>query len=506
MKVLLDTNIIIHRESHRILNKSIGQLFNLLDKGKFDKCVHPITLQEIEKNSNLDTAETFSIKLESYEQLQTVTPLRDEVKTVSDEHDTTDNDKNDTLLLNEIFAERIDYLITQDRKIHSKAKLLDIDDRVFTISSFIGKVLDENPGLVEYKVLAVKQRKFGDIEVTDPFFDSFREDYCEFNKWYLKKSDEPVYVTLEDGVVTSFLYLKVENEGDESYSDITPQFLPKKRLKIGTFKITSTGNRLSERFMKVVFDNALRNKVKEIYVTIFISEEDIERKMLVRILEDWGFEYHGIKVTENGEEVVYKRNYNPNFNIDEPKITYPYMSQNNSIFLVPIKPEYHSDLLPDSLLNNERPEEYIEESPHRNAIKKVYISRSYERDIKKGDLIIFYRTGGYYKSVITTLGIVESTVFSFKNSKNFITKCRKRSVFTDEKLLEWWNENPNNPPFIVNFLYCYTLPKRINLKKMIDLGIIADVNSAPRGFTKISKEHFETILRETNTNESIIVD
>jgi predicted nucleic acid-binding protein len=102
MKVLLDTNIIIHRESHRILNKSIGQLFNLLDKGKFDKCVHPITLQEIEKNSNLDTAETFSIKLESYEQLQTVTPLRDEVKTVSDEHDTTDNDKNDTLLLNEI--------------------------------------------------------------------------------------------------------------------------------------------------------------------------------------------------------------------------------------------------------------------------------------------------------------------------------------------------------------------------------------------------------------------
>jgi hypothetical protein len=124
--------------------------------------------------------------------------------------------------------------------------LLDIDDRVFTISSFIGKVLDENPGLVEYKVLAVKQRKFGDIEVTDPFFDSFREDYCEFNKWYLKKSDEPVYVTLEDGVVTSFLYLKVENEGDESYSDITPQFLPKKRLKIGTFKITSTGNRLSE--------------------------------------------------------------------------------------------------------------------------------------------------------------------------------------------------------------------------------------------------------------------
>ncbi len=505
MKVLLDTNIIIHRESHRILDKSIGQLFRLLDKGRFTKCVHPITIQEIEKNKNKETAETFSIKLESYEQLQTVTPLKDEVKIISEKYDLTDNDKNDTVLLNEVFAERIEFLITEDRKMHIKSRLLGIDDRVFTISSFIGKVLDENPGLTEYKVLAVKQKKFGNIELNDPFFDSFREDYKEFDKWYIKKSDEPAYVTLEDGVVTSFLYLKIEDES-ENYSNITPPFTPKKRLKIGTFKITCTGNRLSERFLKVIFDNALRNKVDEIYVTIFNSEREIERKMLVNILEEWGFEYHGIKVTGDGKESVYKRNYKPICNNCDPKLTYPYMSSNNSIFLVPIKPEYHSDLLPDSLLNTERPEEYKEETPHRNAIKKVYISRSMEKNINKGDLIIFYRTGGYHKSVITTLGIVESVLFSFKNSKNFIAKCRKRSVFSDEKLLEWWNQNPNDRPFIVIFLYCYTLPKRINLKKMIDLGIIADVNSAPRGFMKISKKHFETILRETNTNESIIVD
>ena len=75
MKVLLDTNIIIHRESHQIVNKSIGQLFRLIDKGKFTKCIHPITLEEIERNINNRTVEVFRTKLESYEQLKTISPF-----------------------------------------------------------------------------------------------------------------------------------------------------------------------------------------------------------------------------------------------------------------------------------------------------------------------------------------------------------------------------------------------------------------------------------------------
>ena len=35
MKVLLDTNIIIHREASKIYNLDIGQLFNWLDKLKY---------------------------------------------------------------------------------------------------------------------------------------------------------------------------------------------------------------------------------------------------------------------------------------------------------------------------------------------------------------------------------------------------------------------------------------------------------------------------------------
>ena len=306
MKVLLDTNIVIHREASRILNKDIGILFKWLDKGKYTKCVHPVTIEEIKKNSNKQTVETLSIKLESYEVLKTVSPIRPEVRNVSQKIDVNKNDENDTLLLNEVFCERMDFLITEDRKIHKKAELLKIPDKVFTIDEFLEKVVSENPDLVDYKVLSVTKKYFGEININDSFFDSFKEDYQGFDKWFLRKSDETAYVTINKGNILSFLYLKVENT-DENYSDISPVFKPKKRLKIGTFKVISNGVRLGERFLKIIFDNAIRFSVDEIYITIFDKRE--EQKRLILLLEDWGFKFYGKKNTVNGDELVYVRDF-----------------------------------------------------------------------------------------------------------------------------------------------------------------------------------------------------
>jgi hypothetical protein len=38
----------------------------------------------------------------------------------------------------------------------------------------------------------------------------------------------------------------------------------------------------------------------------------------------------------------------------------------------------------------------------------VYVSRSYFRDLRSGDTIVFYRTGGFHLSVVTTIGVVEA--------------------------------------------------------------------------------------------------
>jgi hypothetical protein len=507
-KALLDTNIIIHRESGRVINQDIGILFKWLDKAGYQKCIHPVTISEVNRNANSSTVYSFNIKMDSYVQLLTVAPMSSVVADVSTKYDVNDNDRNDSILLNEVYNYRVDILISEDKKIHTKAAEIGISDRVFKINSFLEKVYSENPGLVGYQVLSVQQKLFGELSLNDPFFNSFKEDYDGFEKWFNNKSNEKAYVTTneENNMLLSFLYIKVELP-TEAYFDVRPAFLPKKRLKIGTFKVVSNGVKLGERFLKIIFDNALVQKVEEIYVTIFNKRD--EQRRLIALVEEFGFRLHGTK----GEigELVYTRDFTPRFNPQNPKETFPFIGLGYNIFLIPIYPGYHTDLLPDSFLRTESPKDFKEHEPHRNAISKVYISRSIERNIKKGDVIIFYRTAdkgsAYYTSVITTIAIAEDKVDGIKSEDEFIEKCRKRSVFSDEELKKYWNWNANYRPFIINFLFVHSFPlgKRMNRKSLLDLGIISGAEGELRGLKQITKDQFETILHETGTSENIIV-
>ena len=501
MKALLDTNIIIHREANKIVSQDIGILYRWLDRGQYTKCIHSATIEEVKKNPNKETVDLFLVKLESYEVIDIPSPLQDEVKNVSDQFDTTDNDIVDTVLLNEVFVGRVDILITEDKKIHKKALELGIQDKVFTIDSFLEKTFAEHPELVNYKALNVQKLKFGKIDLNDTFFDSLKEDYVGFDKWFIKKYDEEAYITINsnNGMLLSFLYLKVEDE-NENYSNINPQFSPKRRLKIGTFKVISNGFRLGERFVKIVFDNALKNHVQEIYVTIY--DKRPEQRRLIDLLEQWGFVLWGTK----GEgELVYVRDFSPKFDIENLKACFPYISKGKNAYIVPIYPEYHTELLPDSILNTESPKEFIEDFPHRNCINKVYVSRAMEPYPSVGDILVFYRTGGYYKSVVTTIGEVLEVKTDFQDENDFIFYCRKKSVYPEQALREMWRYSARKP-FVVNFLYDYSFPHRINMKELIELKVLTGINDAPRGFKPITKEQFEIILKETRSDESFIVD
>ena len=300
-------------------------------------------------------------------------------------------------------------------------------------------------------------------------------------------------------MLLSFLYLKVEDE-NENYSNINPLFLPKRRLKIGTFKVISNGFRLGERFVKIIVDNALKNHVQEIYVTIY--DKRPEQRRLIDLLEQWGFVLWGTK----GEgELVYVRDFSPKFDIENLKVCFPYISKGKNAYIVPIYPEYHTELLPDSILNTESPEEFIEDFPHRNCINKVYVSRAMEPHPSVGDILVFYRTGGYYKSVVTTIGEVLEVKTNFQDENDFILYCRKKSVYPEQDLHKMWRYSTRKP-FVVNFLYAYSFPHRINMKELIDLKVLTGINDAPRGFKPITKEQFEIILKETRSDESFIID
>ncbi len=437
IRALLDTNILIHREAATVVRQDIGKLFFWLDKLKYEKCVHPASLAEIQKHQDERVRQSFQAKLQSYHVLKTLAPLAADVQRCG-ANDRSENDRNDTLLVNELHAGRVDLVITEDRGLHAKASTLGIGDRAFTIDSLLEKVTAENPEQVDYKILSVRRAHFGQVDLRSPFFDSFREDYggAAFDRWFNKKADDTAYVCHEGQNLTAFLYLKTEGP-DENYADIEPRFKPKRRLKIGTLKVELNGFKLGERFLKIVFDNAILQRVDEVYVTIFPKR--IEQQRLIRLLEDFGFTHYGKKINAYGDEDVYVRDMTPRFDAADPKLTFPYASRESRAFIVPIYPEYHTELFPDSILKNESPADYVEQEPHRNAIRKVYVSRSFNRDLVRGDTIVFYRTGGYYRSVVSTIGVVEDVYRDIKDEAQFIALCRKRSVFTDNELRAQWN-------------------------------------------------------------------
>lgn len=503
MRALLDTNILIHREAPIVVRQNIGLLFNWLERLRHEKCVHPASIEEIEQHEDERVRRSFAAKIASYRVLRTTAPMSDAVQALSDELDRTENDKRDTKILNELFCRRVDLLITEDRGILRKAERLGIADRVFTIDAFLEKAVAENPELIDYKVLSVKKALFGQVDLADHFFDSFRADYPGFDHWFNRKSDDTAYICFDADRLAAFLYLKVEDER-EPYHDIVPTFQPKRRLKIGTFKVEINGFKLGERFLKIVFDNAVTQRVEEVYVTVFIRSAEQER--LVKLLGDFGFALFGEKRNTYGNEIVLVRDMTPRYNSAEPSVTFPFISRSARAFLVPIYPQYHTELLPDSILRTESPADFVEHEPHRNAIRKVYVSRSHFRDLVPGDIMVFYRTGGYHKSVVSTLGIVENVELNIGDEHQFIRLCRKRSVFSDSQLREQWRFRRYPPLFIVNFLYAYSFPKRPNMAALIDHGVIADVNSAPRGFERISLEQFETILELSETNPRLIVN
>jgi predicted nucleic acid-binding protein len=503
MKILLDTNILIHREASTVVNEDIGTLFNWLDRLRVTKCVHPMSVEEIRRHLDRRTVETMTIKLQSYNILKTTAPLDVRIQEMIERFGNNVNEQNDCKILNEVLCDRVDLLITEDRGIHRKANFLGVSDRVVTIDSFLEKVAAENPQLVDYRVLSVKKELFGNVDVKSTFFDSFREDYFDFEEWFNRKADEVAYVCREKEQLIAFLYLKPE-DANESYSDITPTFKRMRRLKIGTFKVNLNPYKLGERFLKIVFDNALAIHAEEIYVTIFPKR--VGQLQLVELLKEWGFHKNGTKSSRYGIEDVYVRDFTPAFDTTDPKLTYPFFSINCRAFLISIYPEYHTELFPDSILRNESPLNFIENMPYRNAIKKAYICRSIEKNLRMGDIIVFYRTGGYYKGVVTTIGIVENVMTSIKDEADFVRLCRKRTIFSDGELAKHWNYKPSNRPFIVNFLYLCSFPKRPNLKWLIDNTIIRDIESAPRGFTLITKKQFELILKEAQVDESLIVN
>ncbi|MBO4599041.1 MAG: N-acetyltransferase [Bacteroidaceae bacterium] len=343
-------------------------------------------------------------------------------------------------------------------------------------------------------------KRFADIDLNDPFFNSLKEDYPEFEAWFEKKSKDcsEAYVQYTNDNLHAFLYLK--NESGEELTDITPARPACNRLKVGTFKIDAHNTKLGERFIKKILDTALDMKADEIYVTIFPKHDG-----LIRILKRYGFNEEGKK----GEEFVLIKNMKV-ITGDILK-DYPLLkTAGKRKFLLSIYPEYHTKMFPDSILRNEENQKYelVKDISYTNSIHKIYLCfMSDTAQLQRGDIIAIYRTKddkgpARYRSVITSICQIEEvkTNKDFNTVEEFLTYTNFYSIFDSEELKKWYQQRNC---YILKMTYNIALTKRVTNGYLVD-----ELKMSPKywGFFQLKDEQFDTILKKGEVDESVIIN
>lgn len=344
----------------------------------------------------------------------------------------------------------------------------------------------------------ISQRLFRDVSLEDPFFDSLKEGYANFSEWFVKKQNESAYVSFgDDGNLQAFLYLKKESG---PIKDVDPPLDVQECIKVGTFKINGHGTKLGERFVKIITDTVLNNKLRMAYLTIYPKHEH-----LIKILERFGFTKKGKKKSED----VYVKDFGT-VSGDRQK-DYPVIdSKNCNKWLMGINPPYHSKLFPDSILKTESPL-IIPDISSTNSIYKIYVGAySGFKNVAVGDCIIIYRTtdhqgAAYYRSVATSLCQVVEIVKArdFPSEKAFIEYCQRHSVLDEGELRKRYAKKGGNPNYAVKLSYNLAFPKRPNLKSLIDNNIVNKKEYL--GLCKLTDQAFVSVLKLGDVSEGFVI-
>lgn len=346
------------------------------------------------------------------------------------------------------------------------------------------------------------KKPFREIDLADPFFDSLKADYTEFSQWYARKSDdnaEAYAFTDEAGALDGFLYMKVETG---PVADVEPPLPAARRLKVGTMKINAHGTKLGERFIKKIFDTAVQESAVEMYVTIFEKHQGLNA-----LFERYGFRTIGRKTSANGVELVKARALQAPYT--DVVASYPLVQLHDvQCYLLALQPQWHTRLLPDSILRTEDAD-IVQDLSHTNSIHKVYLAAMPGMDnLRRGDVLLIYRTSdgqgpARFRSVATSICCVEEyrSLSSFGSKDEFLAYCRPHSVFDERELNEFWARR--RYPHIIRFTYNIALRRRPTRGQLIDeVGI---PEGTRWGFLHITTAQMLHVARLGGIDESLVI-
>lgn len=488
-KILLDTNMFIYLEDNKVIDDKVATLTKrLYDSTEYKIVIHPKTKVEASKCTDEEIKKIFLSKISVYKEIKDPPLAPEEFHKLlgcKNIHDEIDNE-----LLFSVNRNCVDYLITNDQDMLKKAKKINLDNRVLSIEKAL-EIFQEKEKIDLRTPVFITNEFLYNIDLNDTFFDSLRNDYLGFDYWFKKKQlqEGKALVTKANGKIKSFLMMKIEDE-NEKYDDYLEPFQPAKRLKISTFKVDDTGKRIGETFVKLIINQAIEEKVAEIYVTIFDKH-----KYLIEMLEDYGFRFKTKKRTYKSDGTVELENVLVKDMINKKEF-YPFFSiKDKKVFIIPIKEEYHTLLFQDY-------EKYVQLSMEdlngintaANSLKKAYLCDSNTTKIEPGSIVLFYSSG--IKKAITSLGIVDAVFNKFNTFEEMFSLVNKRTAYSETELKKTFKTNK----LVILFKIYNYFKKEVSYSYLINNKI---VNGPIQTVTEIQNDKLMEILNECQIEKDI---
>ena len=360
------------------------------------------------------------------------------------------------------------------------------------------------------------RKRFEDIDLNDPIFNSLKEDYSGsaigigFEEWFYKKAKEGRYaLVLEDNEgLGAFVSIKTENEPLRLKTGDLPS---QSRLKICTFCLAERyrGQRMGEGAIGTILWKWQRSRLQEVYVTVFQKQ-----KLLISLFTRFGFQLVGYN--ENDEQ-VYMRS-RENIDYSNPYKSFPFINPHFTCAgYVLIDDGYHDTLFPHSELKNTTRDCLIKNVS--NGLTKCYIGSQWmPPPYQIGDPVFIYRKYNgsgpkLYKSCLTTYCVVTDIIWVKKNWKylmsleGFLSKIANKTVFDREEIENRYNRDRNI--IIINMLYYgfFGAGKNITCKWLIDNKLWPPKGDLYPAMKELSRNEFAQILQKGQINvDDIIID
>jgi hypothetical protein len=477
MRFLLDTNILIPAEPTspgeiESTTSQVVQLLGLLTQGGHMAVVHPASVGEVRGDRNAERGSTRVLLLRRYPELPHPPAMSSRIVAELGAPSPGSNTAVDLLLLSSVDANAVDYFVTEDERLHRRARRVGLGDRVLTSADAILTVRALFPTVPTAPpfVTALLAHQLNDA---DPIFNSFRQDYLTFDAWLAKCKREHRQAWVVSG---GSQYAGVCIVNDESRN---PYGFSGKVLKVCSFKIAEQfrGYRYGELLLKTIFAYAVQNSYVGMFVEAYAKQQE-----LFTLLADFGFE--DVQLSSKGERVLFKRLRPPaegaaGLHPLEYNIRYGPNSLTLSgakTFVVPIQPRYHRLLFPELETQLALA---TESHPFGNSIRKAYLSNSRIRKIASGDAVLFYRSTE--NQAVTAIGVVEGTAVS-SDGTQVATFVGRRTVYSFADIQRMVQQGP---VLAVLFRLARPVTQPWSLDLLIRAGII---KRAPQSFLQVSTE------------------